>query len=261
LKPEISTLQLKDAWQLPEIMKTYLPAEVYELTTFSCSGYGKYVEVLLSMPVKWCESRFYGVYVDGKLVGFAEWRHLGDILFLNNICILPQRRGMGIGNILFKKGLEYAKRYGISAVCLDVFNWNIQAQTWYQEMGFQVMHETSWKVGENIPRNDAENSRELILREYPQAEAAHLLYGFSAFSVKTKQSDYTIGRIKDSYFRLADISAITDRNLLQGLYRIDPKRSVLVFCPNDKKNNSSFLRTVTGSLRMKLLINNNLRIS
>ena len=99
-------------------------------------------------------------YAGGEAVGFAVWFHnystfLGRAgLYLEDLFVVPQWRGRGIGRQL----LAYVARVAVARRCgrmeWSVLNWNEPAIRFYRRMGARAMDE--WTVyrltGETLTR-------------------------------------------------------------------------------------------------------------
>lgn len=68
---------------------------------------------------------------------------------LEDLWVLPEMMGRGIGRALFEHGLEAVKRQGILAVELDA---DPNATLFYEKMGCQPIGETKSTWGRMIPR-------------------------------------------------------------------------------------------------------------
>ncbi len=68
----------------------------------------------------------------------------------------------------------------------------------------------------------------LLLREYPQAQACHRAYGFSMFSLVATGCEYKIGRLGDKWFRMSNVEASRMSEVRNILAHLDPSRRVLV---------------------------------
>ena len=99
-------------------------------------------------------------YAGGEAVGFAVWFHnystfLGRAgLYLEDLFVVPQWRGRGIGRQL----LAYVARVAVARRCgrmeWSVLNWNEPAIRFYRRMGARAMDErtVSRLTGETLTR-------------------------------------------------------------------------------------------------------------
>ena len=59
-------------------------------------------------------------------------------LYIDDLCVDEARRGCGIGKILYRHVLDYAKRAGYYNVTLNVWACNPSAMKFYESCGLQV---------------------------------------------------------------------------------------------------------------------------
>ena len=83
--------------------------------------------------------RTYIITIDGKMVGFfSDGEDNEEGYHPNNLCLLPECRGKGIGSDILNKVLNKHKHKDI---LLRVFKSN-PAQNLYKRMGFEIYDET-----------------------------------------------------------------------------------------------------------------------
>jgi GNAT superfamily N-acetyltransferase len=105
-------------------------------------------------------------YVDGAVVGFALFFHnfstfLGRPgLYLEDLFVVPEWRGRGIGQRLLRHLAGLAVERGCGRMEWSVLDWNESALRFYERMGARVMKE--WKLcrltGDSLSRVAAGNS-------------------------------------------------------------------------------------------------------
>ena len=105
-------------------------------------------------------------YVDGNVTGFALFFHnfstfLGRPgLYLEDLFVVPEWRGRGIGRRLLRHLAQLAVERGCWRMEWTVLDWNESALRFYERMGARVMKE--WKLcrltGESLTRVAAEDS-------------------------------------------------------------------------------------------------------
>ncbi len=69
------------------------------------------------------------------------------------IAVIKEYREEGIGNVLLKETLNWAKKLGIKIVILDVFKTNKRALNFYKKFGFKVygkLPKAVWRRGRYI---------------------------------------------------------------------------------------------------------------
>ena len=219
---QIRPLMAEDADAIPKLIEAGIRAEIFPLTIFSSDKYPRYIK---DRVVHGTNVAFYGAYLKGKLLGYAEWRYQEENLFLNNIYLAHESRGNGLGSQLFHHGVHSLSTSDTNYLSLDVFEDNAGARLWYERMGFEHLHSSFWHVAKNIISEKEKVDYKMINLE--QANHQHASYGFSMLRVKTNHNNYNIGRITDRYFRIQQ-EDICDRDLIIALNEIDEKRDLLL---------------------------------
>jgi diamine N-acetyltransferase len=87
--------------------------------------------------------------VDGALAGYEKtfYNREEKRLYVQQLYILPQHQGMGLGKQLMIFAADHAKTYGLDRVWLGVMVDNTSALLWYQNMGYQVIEKTPFLLG------------------------------------------------------------------------------------------------------------------
>jgi ribosomal-protein-alanine N-acetyltransferase len=75
---------------------------------------------------------------DRPVVGFCAFWLVVDEIHINNVAILPELRGQGMGTALMHRVFEEARRLGASRATLEVRASNEQARRLYERLGFHV---------------------------------------------------------------------------------------------------------------------------
>lgn len=70
--------------------------------------------------------------------------HGGLVAWLDELFVLPEHRGSGIGRALLRRALELAKEHGCRAVDLEVDGDHARAERLYQREGFSTLHRRRW---------------------------------------------------------------------------------------------------------------------
>jgi ribosomal-protein-alanine N-acetyltransferase len=76
--------------------------------------------------------------IDRPVVGFCAFWLVVDEIHINNVAILPDLRGRGIGTALMKRVFEEAHRLGARRATLEVRTSNQGARRLYERLGFYV---------------------------------------------------------------------------------------------------------------------------
>ncbi|MEZ0231141.1 MAG: N-acetyltransferase family protein [Planctomycetota bacterium] len=231
------------------------PPALHPLMIASCPGYARYVRRVLSVPSGEREAFFVGALSQGELLGHLEFRPLRErgALAMNGIAVDRAARAAGVGRRLHDAAVDYAQREGYARLECDVFDGNERARGWFQRLGFSVMHQTLWTIGPSPAElgDDGASASPVSIREFAQAEASQEAYGFSSFRARTARGEFSIGRIRDEYFRVTDAAALEDRDLLRALGRLDPKRRLLGISRGGAARPDGF-EVVASATRMEL---------
>jgi len=87
---------------------------------------------------------------NGQILGFvlsfvrySTWR--GKILYIEDLYIKEEFRGMRIGSGLFRRQMDYARENQIQFLCFQVLDWNKKAIDFYKK--FDVEYDAEWING------------------------------------------------------------------------------------------------------------------
>ncbi|MDR0138030.1 GNAT family N-acetyltransferase [Metabacillus idriensis] len=248
---DIRCLKPADSKRLGEIIREGMPENIFSLTISSCHGYDSFISSLLETP-NYSPYSFYGAYIDNKLAGFVEWRKLENVLFLNNIYILPDYRSFGIGKKLFNTKQYLLTNYEVSRIELDVFSWNEKAMQWYENLGFKPIKTDNWYIKKSLNKVDIQE--EFYVYNLPEAKCMHKDYGFSRLEISAKKGQYAIGRLGNQYYRIQGFDALLDNCLINALSVIDPTRDYLVVADKEHKipKDLEGLSFIASVMRMSL---------
>jgi ribosomal protein S18 acetylase RimI-like enzyme len=98
--------------------------------------------------------RFEIVYEDETPVGFASVQEIEPTVFkLHKIYILPSQQGKGTGRFMIDHILHEIKQKGASALQLQVNRYN-KAKSFYEKLGFTVIDEKDFDIGNGYFMND-----------------------------------------------------------------------------------------------------------
>ena len=74
-----------------------------------------------------------------RIVGFIVARELADEIHINNVAVLPEFRGRGIGRLLMKTALSWGRDRHARQAILEVRAGNHTAHQLYRGCGFEVI--------------------------------------------------------------------------------------------------------------------------
>ena len=99
-------------------------------------------------------SQFIFVYDDEYLVGFAAYFQKESSIFkLDKIYVLPSQKGKGTGRFVIDYIIDEVKQKGGTALQLQVNRYN-NAKTFYEKLGFVVIEEADFHIGNGYFMND-----------------------------------------------------------------------------------------------------------
>jgi len=96
---------------------------------------------ILAETMDWRGHNIYGAFQEGKMVGFTDFWvlpdffHGGNILNIQNLYIVPDQRGTGVGTVLMEKIIQVAKQQKVTDIHVDVLDENVDAQRFYEKLG------------------------------------------------------------------------------------------------------------------------------
>ena len=90
--------------------------------------------------------QFYIAEIDGKIVGmalyfFAYYTWVGKSLYLDDLYVKPEYRGMNIGKALLEKIVTVAKEEKCKRMRWQVLDWNTTAIEFYKKMNASLSQE------------------------------------------------------------------------------------------------------------------------
>lgn len=72
-------------------------------------------------------------------IGYALGWHLGDVLDVISVAVLPSARKQGVGEALMRALMERAREAEVGSLCLDVRASNAPAIALYAKLGFSAV--------------------------------------------------------------------------------------------------------------------------
>lgn len=103
-------------------------------------------------------SQFYFLLADGNLAGYIKMNDTdaqsdlqdAQALEIERIYVLRDFQGQGLGSVMIEFALQIACDMGKSSVWLGVWQKNLSAIAFYQKMGFKIVGEHSFRMGEEL---------------------------------------------------------------------------------------------------------------
>jgi ribosomal protein S18 acetylase RimI-like enzyme len=107
------------------------------------------------------QSTFFIIYLDGHAVGYAKLREESKVdcvssegaVELQRIYLVERVFGRGIGEVLLRHCLEFAKQKGFSTLWLGVWEENTRARKFYAKYGFRRVGTITFPYGETVGIN------------------------------------------------------------------------------------------------------------
>ena len=87
---------------------------------------------------------FFLIKNGAKLIGFSHFKIMNKVLFLNNIFILPEFQGKGLGKKVLKHAFDYFREFNLDYFELDVLSSNDLVFNWYKSIGLRTVSTNSW---------------------------------------------------------------------------------------------------------------------
>lgn len=173
-----------------DLLRMVVPRPCAGLTPYDSRRFSRFLAMAAGTPPSTRTLLLRAVVVDDRLVGVADWRLLGHVLFLNGIAVAPEHRGAGIGRALLDDGLDVARRLGCSGLELDVADGNTAARELYKGAGFVPAGASTWIELPNQPPQETEplpaeeaDAGGWRLRNWPAFVVHHRAYGFGDLEV------------------------------------------------------------------------------
>jgi N-acetylglutamate synthase-like GNAT family acetyltransferase len=108
-------------------------------------------------------SQFIIVNEDGIPVGFASYQEIEPSIFkLHKIYILPSQQGKGTGRFVIDHIIDDIKKKGAKALLLQVNRYN-KARSFYEKLGFTVIDEADFDIGNGYFMNDYVMEKKLAI--------------------------------------------------------------------------------------------------
>lgn len=224
----IRPAEREDAPGMVEVIRGGFTDELLRLTVYGCHGIADYLSLQLALPRHVASNVFVVAEEDGRIVGSAEVARTGDTIVASYLAIREDQRGRGLGRVLLHGALEAARRSENDVFLLDVIETNRRAADWYKRLGFETITPNGWWVID-VPEGSPEGG---VILGFPQAEAAHRMFGFSELRVSTARGEAIVGRLGDHFLRITDPAVLHDPEVWGIVRAVAPGRRLLVLGPD-----------------------------
>lgn len=113
-----------------------------------------YSEASLSLQMKEGVQYIF-VYENNDPVGFASYKKTEDAIYkLDKIYILPSQQGKGTGKFVINYILDQIENAGAKSLQLQVNRNNLNAKSFYEKIGFSIIKEADFEIGNGYLMND-----------------------------------------------------------------------------------------------------------
>lgn len=218
-----------DSVGIAQLMKERYDPQVLAVTIYGCDGIARYLDTQLSLAPELLDVRYVVAEEHDGITGFIEFKFVRNSVFLNYICTSQHARGTGLAALMLQEGTRLIRDKEHSTMYLDVFRDNTSASEWYRRLGFRTMTQTAWW---RIPLGRTSGKPGKV-SGHAQAEACHVVYGFSNLTVTTSQRSYPIGKLGSRWFKTNQPCLLNDDEAMASLAALDPRRSLLGLLPSD----------------------------
>jgi GNAT superfamily N-acetyltransferase len=214
-----------EAAAIVDRIRCAIPAKVLPLTPVGQTGAPAWVADEIRASQDRAVPRF--VVTGSSLRGVAEWRQIGDALFLNQITVRADARRRGVASRLLLDGLRRVPP--AAPVRLDVFSAATVALDWYRRLGFSEAGRRCWLVQ---PTAASASQAGVVVQNPVSADATHDRYGFSQIDVHLPSGEVAaVGCLGSNYFRITAPRFLHDLALRTALHRLDAHRQMLYVGP------------------------------
>jgi N-acetylglutamate synthase-like GNAT family acetyltransferase len=217
-----------DATGIVSVFREAMPAAVVAVNVLGAPRAADFVDRSIAATGASGSDRFWvAENADRHIVAFAQLRLGLQTTFINNIHVVPDYQGIGIGNQLMRIMAETIASPEVGA---DVFDGSTTSAGIFERAGFRPTGAYRW----HLLDPDAGDPGSYVVHDLPQADVVHDAFGVSMIRVETDSGNHTVGRIGPRLFRLTGASPLKDPWLRPALAGIDPERSVLAIVPDDE---------------------------
>ncbi|HWQ52175.1 MAG TPA: hypothetical protein VN442_00730 [Bryobacteraceae bacterium] len=249
----VDEAQPEDAPAIARLLGTVLPSRLNDLSIWSSPKLSRYLAGLIESRHADSERRIFVLRGPQDLVGAASMKDFGADLWMDNIHVVPDFRKKMLANEFIVEVLERCLVLRpVEYVGWDSYTGDPRLDAWHKRLGGVEQSRTGWHT---LSLDGFEFQPHILpsqVEGMAEADERHAEWGFSSFAVHTSKGCYTIGRLPAPYFRIIDVAAARDLELLRILCTLDRSRKVLLLGP-EELGDAGWLR-VAVSRREKALI-------
>ncbi|MEH0936285.1 GNAT family N-acetyltransferase [Micromonospora psammae] len=168
--------------RIVELLRQSIPEECAGLTPYHAAGFTAFLAAAVAPPRGLRTVVLRCVRDSSGVRAVADWRVLGERLFLNGIAVAAGQRGRGWGGLLLDDGDDLARQLGCTELALDVSLGNPGARRLYERRGFTDEAYAEWTEA----RSDGAADPTVRLLDWPLFVAHHSAYGFGDLQIRSK---------------------------------------------------------------------------
>lgn len=194
--------QFKDIESIIDITAETFPYNLKKYTILGCNGYSNYLNAIILYPNK--QHTIYVAIKENQIIGFAHFRFIDEILFLNHIFVLPKFQGQKVGKDLLALGIKEGLRLNLFKLQLDVFQDNLKALNWYLKFGMSKISDSFWyEISINHSKIDNYLTNNIV-----NAIASKAYYGFAEIELTVASANYKIGYLDSGYYKSYNLDIV-----------------------------------------------------
>jgi L-amino acid N-acyltransferase YncA len=133
-KYKVEEFTEKDAGELSELMKEVWPKALEYPEEWRKKRTLSREQVVEEMKKGY---HYFGVRLDGKIVGFYKLSIVGDACFGEHQTIHPTYRGRGLASAMYEQLIQYAKQKGCKRVFVNILTSQIASIKCVNKFGFK----------------------------------------------------------------------------------------------------------------------------
>ncbi|MEU7921048.1 GNAT family N-acetyltransferase [Micromonospora zamorensis] len=181
-----------------ELLRQSIPPECAGLTPYHAVNFAAFLAAAVTPPRNLRTVVLRCVRGSSQVRAVADWRVLGERLFLNGIAVAAEQRGRGWGGLLLDDGYELARQFGCTELALDVSLGNPGARRLYERHGFIEETYAEWS---EAGLDGAVPDPSVRLLDWPSFVAHHSAYGFGDLRIGSEAGATTV-RVVGASLRL-----------------------------------------------------------
>jgi diamine N-acetyltransferase len=151
MRPEIRDITSEDLSRSAEVIRESFATVAAEmgLNESNCPAHPSFISVGRLEELRARGLRFFGLFLDGKEVGFVAVEQAEEgLCYIEKLAIIPPCRHRGLGRQLLGFASDGARRWGGRRVSVAIIDEHGVLKDWYRDLGFV---ETGTRRFEHLP--------------------------------------------------------------------------------------------------------------